>query len=152
MTLAPPLEGGCACGAVRYRVSMPPVTLYGCHCTSCQAQSGTAFNLSLRVETAGFVITRGEPARIEIATDSGRAKHGLFCPHCGVRLAHITHGAPHLSVRAGTLDSRAKLDPVGHIYVRSALPWMRFREEDLLYDAMPDDGFAALIERWRGRG
>ncbi len=149
--LRAPLEGGCACGAVRYRISADPATLYACHCLTCQAQSGSAFNLSLRVTRDAFHLMRGEMASVPIPTDSGRAKAGHFCPRCGGRLIHVTEGVPHISVRAGTLDRRAELQPVGHIFVRSAQSWIRFPDDVLVYQGAPADGQAALIERWRQR-
>ena len=45
-----PLEGGCQCGAVRYAISAAPLTLYCCHCTECQAQSSSAFGMSMLVD------------------------------------------------------------------------------------------------------
>lgn len=38
-----PYSGGCLCGALRYRVTAEPLTLYACHCTDCQRRTGTAF-------------------------------------------------------------------------------------------------------------
>src|SRR4051812_17077729 len=37
------LEGGCACGAVRYRLTSAPMFVNCCHCTDCQRQVGSAF-------------------------------------------------------------------------------------------------------------
>src|SRR5260370_24713374 len=41
------LEGGCACGAVRYRLTAPPLIVHACHCRDCQKQSGSAFVLNM---------------------------------------------------------------------------------------------------------
>jgi hypothetical protein len=41
-----PLEGGCACGFVRYRLEARPLIAHCCHCTSCQRETGTAFALN----------------------------------------------------------------------------------------------------------
>ena len=64
------LEGGCQCGAIRYRVTGAPVTFYACHCTECQKQSASAFGLSLWVGRSdlqfvrnGKMHTAGEAAR-----------------------------------------------------------------------------------------
>ncbi len=51
-----PLQGGCACGAVRYTLKSAPVALFACHCTLCQRQSGSAFGQSLRVRRADLDI------------------------------------------------------------------------------------------------
>ena len=43
MTSAP-LDGGCACGAVRYRLRCPTRSfVHCCHCLNCQRQTGSAF-------------------------------------------------------------------------------------------------------------
>ena len=43
-------EGGCACGAVRYRMTSPPMFVHCCHCHDCQRQTGTAFVLNALIE------------------------------------------------------------------------------------------------------
>ena len=143
-----PLRGGCQCGALRYEVVKNPLTLYCCHCTSCQHQSSSAFGMSMLVERDGFRFLKGEPTRFAIPTESKSAKSGLFCGTCGTRIAHDTAGNPALSLKAGTLDQRADLRPTGHIWVKSAQDWMVFHEDDLIYNQAPDDGYFALIERW----
>jgi len=41
-----PWEGGCRCGAVRLRVTKPPLLTGICHCTGCRRMSGSAFSLT----------------------------------------------------------------------------------------------------------
>lgn len=147
-----PLRGRCQCGAVRYVVTAEPLTLYACHCTNCRRQGGSAFALSLLIAREGWTVTQGAPQAYRFAGDSGRPKTGLFCPECGVRLSHETDGAATRTIRAGTLDEISALSPVGHIWTRSALAWMRFGPDDLIYERGPDDDFAALIARWRAEG
>ena len=40
-----PWNGGCRCGAVRLRVTKPPLLAAACHCTGCQSMSASAFSL-----------------------------------------------------------------------------------------------------------
>ena len=42
------LEGGCACGKVRYRLKREPMIVHCCHCTWCQRETGSAFAKSER--------------------------------------------------------------------------------------------------------
>jgi hypothetical protein len=133
---------------VRYEITKKPLTLYACHSTASQQQTASAFGLSLLVEREGFTIIKGQVARFEFQADGKTRKEGMFCPDCGVRIAHDTQGHPALSVKAGTLDIRANLVPAGHIWTKSAVPWMQFPEDSLVYDYAPDDGYFALIERW----
>src|SRR5580704_8097353 len=57
------LEGGCACGAVRYRLASAPMFVNCCHCTWCQRETGSAFVINAIIET--WRLTRGavEPLR-----------------------------------------------------------------------------------------
>lgn len=143
------LTGGCQCGAVRYAVTARPRALYCCHCTACQRQGGSAFAMSLLIDAGAFEITSGQAQAYRFDADSGRTKTGLFCAACGVRLTHHGEGAATRTVRAGTLDETGALKPAGHIWTRSAQGWVRFGDDDLLYERGPDDGFAALEARWR---
>ena len=45
------MEGGCACGAVRYRMKREPMFVHCCHCTSCQTETGTAFVINALIES-----------------------------------------------------------------------------------------------------
>ena len=65
-------EGGCQCGAVRYRITGEPIALYVCHCRECQKQSASAFGLSLEVPRAALRLTSGTPRRWTRMSDSGR--------------------------------------------------------------------------------
>jgi hypothetical protein len=46
-----PMEGGCACGLIRYRLETRPIIIHCCHCTSCQRETGTAFALNAVIES-----------------------------------------------------------------------------------------------------
>ena len=59
-----PLTGGCQCGGVRYEIKAAPLSLYVCHCTECQRQSGSAFALSLAVPRDAFAVVRGTPGYV----------------------------------------------------------------------------------------
>jgi hypothetical protein len=45
------LEGGCACGAVRYWLASGPMFVHCCHCTSCQTETGSAFAINALIES-----------------------------------------------------------------------------------------------------
>ncbi len=149
-----PLTGGCQCGAVRYAIAAAPLTLYACHCSDCQRQTGSAFALSLMVPRAAVLITQGTPAawqRPGSHTSSGTPAECLFCPACGARLYHLPSRNPAMAVvKPGTLGDTSWLEPVGHIWTRSAQPWVSFAAGTLLYEGQPPD-LAALGEAWHAR-
>ena len=143
-------EGGCQCGSVRYRISGPPQTLYLCHCKECQKQSANAFGMSLWVLRSDFEIVSGGPKFWQRSTDSGRTMVCAFCADCGSRLYHAdNHDSETVSVKAGSLDDTSDLVPIGHIWTRSAQPWVPIDAlpGSLRHETEPER-FDAYIERW----
>jgi hypothetical protein len=144
-----PLTGGCACGRYRYRVAGPPRTLYACHCTACQRQTGSAFGMSLPVARADFAWDGPEPARWVREAASGRQVGARFCTGCGVRLVHEPARDPALvNLKPGTLDDPGWLRPVAHLWLERAQPWVPVPDDVLRYRTQPDD-FAPLAARFR---
>ena len=143
-----PLTGGCQCGHVRYEVSKPPITLYCCHCTECQAQSSSAFGMSLRICRDALAIDWSAMSCWSRSTDSGGTMDCYFCPECGTRLVHaIAARSNSLSIKAGSLDRRKELMPVGHIWTGSAQNWVRFGDDMLVASGDPVD-FTPYQARW----
>ena len=124
MDLKLPLTGRCLCGRVRYEVHMQPLTLVVCHCTICQARTGSAFSMSMPVPSEGFVLIEGATITRDLPGGSGALLTQHFCEHCLTR----THTAPHvfpnvIYVRPGTLDDRSWLKPAAQLWTRSAQRW-----------------------------
>ncbi|WP_304218181.1 GFA family protein [Phenylobacterium aquaticum] len=118
-------EGGCACGAVRYRLTRRPMFVNCCHCRDCQRQCGAAFAINALIETAEIVVECGEIAPIRMPTDSGRVHDIHRCTACGTALWSDYGGRPALRfVRVATLDDPAALVPDAHIFTRSKLSWV----------------------------
>jgi hypothetical protein len=134
------LAGGCACGAVRYRLGSAPMFVHCCHCRDCQRQTGSAFVINAIIETDRIALLAGDPAPIAVPTDSGRP-HAIYrCRACQTALWSDYGGRPALRfVRVGTLDDPAALPPDVHIFTRSKLPWVELPETvpafDVYYDA-----------------
>ncbi len=147
------LAGGCACGAVRYRLESAPMFVHCCHCHDCQRQTGTAFVLNALIETARVTLLSGTPVPIAMATDSGRPHHIHRCPACQIAVWSEYGGIAALRfVRIGTLDDPTALPPDVHIYVRSKLPWVALPESVPAYEAYYDSRAlwpAASLERRR---
>lgn len=131
------LEGGCACGAVRYRLTSAPMFVHCCHCTSCQRETGTAFALNALIETDRVELLAGAPEPVDTPSESGKGQKILRCPRCRVALwSHYAGAGERIAfVRVGTLDEPWRLPPDIHIYTRSKLPWVRLPEGALAVEA-----------------
>ena len=121
------LEGGCACGHVRYRLLSPPIFVHCCHCTSCQTETGSAFVINALIEPDRVELIHGSPESVLTPSESGKGQAIWRCPECRIALWSNYGGAGDLIrfVRVGTLDEPGRLPPDVHIYTRSKLPWVR---------------------------
>lgn len=144
-----PLTGGCQCGQLRYEVRAEPLSVYLCHCTECQKQSSSAFGMSVMIPRAAFVYTTGTPRKWERTADSGRVIEADFCETCGVRPVHHPRANDKVSIlKPGTLDDTSWLNPVGHIWTRSAQPWVPIAQDCIVHEGHPPN-LAPLIEAWQ---
>jgi hypothetical protein len=119
------LQGGCACGAVRYRLASAPMFVNCCHCTWCQRETGSAFVINAIIETSRVEVTNGETLAVPTASESGTPQIIPRCPTCHVALWSHYGGRTHAAfVRAGTLDKPNPIKPDAHIFTRSKVPWV----------------------------
>jgi hypothetical protein len=117
-------EGGCACGAVRYRLTSDPLFTHCCHCLNCQRQTGSAFVINLLIEADRVELLAGDPQPVDVPRDDGSKQRIFRCPDCHVAV-FSEYGRPEVRfVRAGTLDRPSEVTPDVHIYTRSKLPWI----------------------------
>jgi hypothetical protein len=147
------LEGGCACGAVRYRLTSTPMFVHCCHCLDCQRQTGSAFVLNALIETDRIELLSGDPQPLAVPTDSGLPHRIFRCASCQVALWSEYGGRSALRfVRVGTLDTPAVLPPDVHIYTRSKVPWVNLPGGIPAFEAYYDSDQlwpAASLERRR---
>jgi hypothetical protein len=145
------LEGGCACGKLRYRMRSAPMFVHCCHCKDCQRQTGTGFVLNALIEAARVELLSGEPRPFTMPTDSGRPHTVFRCPDCGTAVWSEYGGLTVLRfVRVGTLDDPRSLPPDVHIYVCSKLPWITLPGDVPAFEAYYDSRKlwpAASLER-----
>lgn len=154
MTASSPdyLDGGCACGKVRYRLHTPPMFVNCCHCTDCQRQTGSAFVINALTETDRIELLRGAPEPVSMPTESGRPHDIYRCPDCKVALWSDYGRRPNLRfLRVGTLDNAAALTPDAHIFTRSKVPWVQLPQGvhafEIYYDMKTEWSPASLRRR-----
>ena len=125
------MEGGCSCGAVRYRLTDKPMFVNCCHCSWCRRETGSAFVINAIIETARIGLTKGEVTRTEVPTASGRGQSVIRCAACHSTLwSHYGGAGPHLAfLRAGTLDDPSQCPPDAYIFTADKLPWVALNPE-----------------------
>ena len=114
-------EGGCLCGAVRFRATGAPSDPTLCHCGTCRRAAGAPVVAWVSFPRAGFAFTRGEPARFRSSPSVERT----FCARCGTPLSYAHDAeAGTIDLTTVSLDSAAELAPRDHTWTSHALPWM----------------------------
>jgi hypothetical protein len=145
-------EGGCACGAVRYRLVSEPMFVHCCHCLNCQRQTGSAFVINLLIEGDRLELLAGEPQAVDVPRDDGSMQRIYRCPDCQVAV-FSEYGRPEVRfVRSGTLDDPKGITPDVHIYTRSKVDWLALPDGAPAFDEYYDSKQlwpAASLERLR---
>lgn len=121
-----PAEGGCDCGAVRYRMETHPLFVHCCHCRWCQRESGASFALNAMIEADRVTELGQSPELVNTPSESGRGQLIARCPRCRVAVWSNYSGAgPAVKfVRVGSLDNPDLLPPDIHIFTASKQPWV----------------------------
>jgi hypothetical protein len=119
------IDGGCHCGFITFEAEIDPADVGVCHCTDCQALSGTAFTTYVFAPRAGFKLLSGTPKIYYKTGSSGAKRAQAFCPECGSRIyASAAVAEPErYNLRLGTIRQRHELRPQVQIWCRSALGW-----------------------------
>jgi len=119
-------EGGCGCGAVRYRVTGEPIFVNNCHCTQCQHQTGSTSVVNAFFEAERVELLAGELAESTVVAGSGGPHVIVRCAACGAALwsYYPRLGRLGLGLRVGTLDDSGSMRPDAVIFVSEAMPWV----------------------------
>jgi hypothetical protein len=140
-----PVEGGCACRHVRYRMAASPMIVHCCHCLWCQRETGSAFVINALVEADRVELLNGDPEIIDTPSESGKGQKIHRCPICKVAVwsNYAGAGGAIRFVRVGTLDDPDSFPPDIHIFTSSKQPWV------ILPDGVPAvPEFYRFSETW----
>lgn len=114
-------EGGCQCGAVRYRITGEPVSAGYCHCRMCQRATGAPVVAWVAFHRGGFRFVKGEPDSFQASSRSVRR----FCAHCGTALTfEYSAVTDTVDVTIASLDDPNATEPVYQIWISASLPWL----------------------------
>lgn len=131
-------EGGCLCGAVRYRVESPLSDVAYCHCRICQRSSGAPALPWASVPADRFGYIRGAPALYRSSANGIRE----FCATCGTPLVfRKSADAPHVDFTTVSLDDPAALPPTYHIWRMSRIGWFETSDTFPRFDDQGPDIF-----------
>ena len=121
-----PIEGGCDCRAIRYRMMTAPMIVHSCHCRWCQRETGTAFALNAVIEADRVELLAGQPECVNTPSASGKGQTIWRCSTCKIAVWSNYGAAGELSrfIRVGTLDNPDVLPPDVFIYVSTKQPWV----------------------------
>ena len=97
------IEGGCYCGAIRYKAEGEPMFRGQCHCRECQYISGGAPNVALGMPASGFSYTKGTVKQFR-RNDLENPVTRDFCPECGTHIVARPPAMPAVILKVGTLD------------------------------------------------
>ncbi|HET9413573.1 MAG TPA: GFA family protein [Pseudolabrys sp.] len=120
------MEGGCTCGAVRYRLNAQPLFVHCCHCTWCQRESGSAFAVNAFIEASQVELLKGRLTQTTLPSASGNGQVFWRCADCGVTVwSNYPQAGPSIHfIRVGTLDDPSRAPPDIHIYTSTKQPWV----------------------------
>jgi hypothetical protein len=119
------VEGGCLCGAIRYRVAGEPLALSLCHCKSCRLAAGAPSVAWVVLRSSELVFLAGTPKRFQSSPGVLRG----FCDRCGTSLAYQREAEPEtIDVTTASLDRPDAFAPEREIWTAEKLVWERLNE------------------------
>jgi hypothetical protein len=140
-------EGGCLCGAVRYRVTGEPDLAGVCHCTLCKKRYGSVLGVSAYFDESAVQIKSSALKTYEDRSDeSNRWLKLEFCPTCGTTVSwtmELFPGARGIAV--GTFDNPNWIAPRVHFWTRSAMHWMAFPADVAVFETVPQIDAAGFV-------
>ena len=111
------LEGGCACGAVRFSTRVAPKRAGLCHCRVCQQVHGSAFY--------AFGVFDRDVVEIAGATVPWESSPGyvrLACAVCGSRVGALNGAETELSLLL--FEAREQIAPQYESWVSRRVAWL----------------------------
>jgi hypothetical protein len=126
-------QGGCLCGAVRFRVSGPSVWRAVCYCESCTRAAGAPLIAWAGFPSAKFAVLAGE---LSIYQSSPGVLRG-FCGRCGTTLTYqkdpqvLPGFADDVYIATRSFDDPGASPPEEHVHYRERVAWLE------MGDALP---------------
>lgn len=120
------MEGGCLCGAIRYRITGTARSSVICHCASCRRASGAPTVAWLTVDRERFEVLRGATR----AFDSSPRVIRRFCADCGSALAYENSKSPAtIDITTASLDDPGAFPPTAEVWLDHKIFWQPIRAD-----------------------
>lgn len=114
-------DGGCLCGAVRYRAEGPPSDATLCHCRTCRKAAGSPVVAWVTFPATGFSFTSGNPVELRSSAPVIRT----FCGVCGTPLTYRHRDfSSGVDVTVCSLDEPEAFEPEDHTWASHRLRWL----------------------------
>lgn len=114
-------EGGCLCGAVRYRARGSAMRTLVCHCRFCQKMTGSTSYAESMFPVEAVEFTGKLQVYSHRSATSGKAVHLHFCPTCATMVTLTFDRWPeYRAISRGTFDDPDWVDIGSHIWIESA--------------------------------
>lgn len=138
--MAGTMQGGCACGRVRFDAEIEDDEAYLCHCRMCQKASG---NVSLAMKNI-------PQERVRWSTepdwyDSSPIARRPFCATCGTTLGFAFKDSQDMDLTVAAFDDPSRFVPTSHFGAES-LHEAWIDTSDL--DRIRTDEHQGLVNRW----
>jgi hypothetical protein len=129
------IEGGCHCGAVRYRIDGDAITHALCHCTDCRRHAGAPMVGWTMYKAGAFKLTKGS-VKVYASSEHGR-RH--FCADCGTGLYYINEKILPgiIDVQSATYDNPDAVPARVHIQIADRIGWMEKAHELPMFERFP---------------
>jgi hypothetical protein len=113
-------EGGCLCGAVRFKAEGEPINVRICHCRTCQKAMGSPFYARALFDQRALTV-EGVTGRYASSERIDR----VFCTTCGTRLFSWRKNGTAAGVSLAAFDDRNAFAPTEHIWVAEKMDWVK---------------------------
>ena len=143
--MADEMQGGCACGKVRYTARVDSDDAYLCHCRMCQRASGNV-SLALFTLPQAAVAWSGEPDWYQSSAIAERP----FCSSCGTTLGfRYKDDTDKMDLTVASFEDPSRFKPTSHFGAES------IHEAWLDTSDLPrtrSDEYQKLVDRWESAG
>jgi len=120
------MEGGCHCGAVRFKAKGEPYWIGACYCVDCRKISGSPYTVFAGFEDGEVEILKGTPKDYSSSEKVTRS----FCENCGSPFSYrYKESSNKHFIPVGVFDDASSFAPKHHIWVSQKLPWIAISDD-----------------------